>query len=337
MGVRTRWIGALLGASAALAAEGAQAAPSARLVYVRNADTETCPDETAVRAAVSARLGYDPFFPSANETMFIELSREKGGYRARVKLVDEKNNVRGTREITEKGRSCSAIIDTLALSISIAIDPDSLTRSPKPRESERAPRTEPEPPPAPPLLVDEPVPAPPAPSPPSSLPAPRRDTRRPHLELLLLPAGWIGTGPSLAFGGELGARVRWEHLSLGLEARGDLPASRTVRGVDVEMTFLGGSLIGCGHLSALFACARATLGSISATSNAAVARESSALRFLVGPTVGAEIPVGETFRFVGRLHANVALDRETVVLNSANAYELPRLSGGLEIGCLVRF
>lgn len=41
----------------------AQPAASAHLVYVRGPGAEECPGEHAIRSAVGARLGYDPFFP----------------------------------------------------------------------------------------------------------------------------------------------------------------------------------------------------------------------------------------------------------------------------------
>jgi hypothetical protein len=154
---------------------------------------------------------------------------------------------------------------------------------------------------------------------------------------MALPAAWVGTGPTVAFGGSVGARLRWPRVSVGLEARGDLPASRDVTNVAVTMTFVGGSLVGCGRAGMFFACARSTLGSLSATSNASSPRDASALRFLVGASVGAELPAGEALRIVGRFTGNFAVGRQTVVLNDRKAFELPLFSGALEIGGLVRF
>jgi hypothetical protein len=53
----------------------ASASPSARLVYARSADASTCPDETALRGAVAARFGYDPFFAWAKRTVVVEVWR----------------------------------------------------------------------------------------------------------------------------------------------------------------------------------------------------------------------------------------------------------------------
>ena len=90
-----------------LAAKSALATPSARLVYVRDKGAEDCPDEAALRAAVAARLGYDPFFPYAKATLFAEVGRDGNVIRARVRLVDEGNDVRGARDLEHKGARCA--------------------------------------------------------------------------------------------------------------------------------------------------------------------------------------------------------------------------------------
>ena len=113
----------------------AHAAPSARLVYLRNPGAESCPDDQAIRSAVSVRLGYDPFLAFAPATLFAEISKVGREYRARIKLVDDNNVVRGTRELAYEGENCADIIDTMALSMSIAIDPTSLMRRPEPAAS----------------------------------------------------------------------------------------------------------------------------------------------------------------------------------------------------------
>ena len=337
-----RWVCSLAASVAVIATSNvSSASPSARLVYLRNAGAEACPDESAVRAAVSSRLGYDPFFPSAAETMFIEISRDKTQYRARVKLVDANNDVRGTREIAEPGSSCSAMIDTLALSISIAIDPDSLTRGPVA-------------PPAPEGRAESPEPAGPT-EPAFVAPPPRPDRDRArdrdqgrdgaraksprtyHFELWAAPAVWFGSAPSVAFGGELGARVRWPHVSLGLSGRGDVPSSRTIEGINVSVGFVAAVAAVCGHLDVFSACALGTVGRLTASSDAAVARDDRTVRFLVGASIGAELPATDSLRLFARVIGNEAIGAQTVVLSGVDVYDLPHLSVGLEIGAGVRF
>jgi hypothetical protein len=52
------------------ASRWAYATPSARLVYSRGHGAESCPDEHALREAVAARVGYDPFFPRWSALLF---------------------------------------------------------------------------------------------------------------------------------------------------------------------------------------------------------------------------------------------------------------------------
>src|SRR5579859_7626471 len=61
------------------ASPSAIAAPSARLVYARGPGASSCPDESALRQAVVARIGYDPFFPWAPLTISVELTGTPGG------------------------------------------------------------------------------------------------------------------------------------------------------------------------------------------------------------------------------------------------------------------
>jgi len=97
--------------------------PTSRLTYARGSGAEACPDETAVRQAVAARLGYDPFFPSAEKTIVARIVRTKDELRATVELVDEHGLMRGVRELKASAGQCGELVATMALAISIAIDP----------------------------------------------------------------------------------------------------------------------------------------------------------------------------------------------------------------------
>src|SRR5262245_23079712 len=83
----------------ALAPLPARAAASARLVYLRGPGAEQCPAEDAVRAAVRARLGYDPFFTWARDTLFLEITGSGHAFRTVIKLVADDNRQRGARDI----------------------------------------------------------------------------------------------------------------------------------------------------------------------------------------------------------------------------------------------
>jgi len=116
-------------------ARDADAGASARLVYVRGPGAEQCPGEAAIRAAVSARLGYDPFFAWAHDALFVDVTHTGGAFHVDLKLVDDNNMQRGARSISVKGSDCSGVIDAMALTISLTIDPDSLVRGPEPPPS----------------------------------------------------------------------------------------------------------------------------------------------------------------------------------------------------------
>ncbi len=109
----------------------AEAARSARLIYVRGHGADTCPDEDAVRNAVAARLGYDPFVAFAANILVAHVRREGDGFHTAVGLVDENGVERGARQLTVDSRECADAIAAMALTISIAIDPLSLTGPPQ--------------------------------------------------------------------------------------------------------------------------------------------------------------------------------------------------------------
>ena len=75
------------------------AAPSSRLVYGRGEGAEQCPDELALRRAVAARIGYDPFFPWARVTVTAEVRRIAEKLQGRVTIIDPNGTKKGAREL----------------------------------------------------------------------------------------------------------------------------------------------------------------------------------------------------------------------------------------------
>jgi hypothetical protein len=100
----------------------ASAAPAARLIYGRTPEASSCPAEGALRRAVAARVGYDPFFPWAKETILVHVWREHGRHRARVELLDDQGMTRGARELSSAAPDCTELFDAMALAISISLD-----------------------------------------------------------------------------------------------------------------------------------------------------------------------------------------------------------------------
>jgi len=236
LGMRPLWrVAAFVTALGAVVAHtrGARAAPSARLLYVRGPGAERCPSELAVRAAVSARLGYDPFLDWARETLFVEIDRTPRAFHVVVKRVDAQNRQRGAREISVRGDDCSAVIDAMGLSISLTIDPNPPNPAPPaPAAAEPAPRSEPAP--APVVVVTRQA----------AMPEAAARSR------LSLRAGVgaiasLNVAPSTTAGATVSVGAQWRWLSLDLEGRADAPATgdSDVPSVGVRSWLLAGALV----------------------------------------------------------------------------------------------
>src|SRR5205814_5483733 len=107
----------------ALASTASFAFPSSRLLYSRGVGAERCPDEATMRKAVAQRLGYDPFFPTAEKTIVSRIVRDRDELRGTVELVDNHGMVRGLRDFKVGADDCAELVAAMSLAISIAIDP----------------------------------------------------------------------------------------------------------------------------------------------------------------------------------------------------------------------
>ncbi|HEX4448021.1 MAG TPA: hypothetical protein VH044_14835 [Polyangiaceae bacterium] len=324
---------------------GASAAASAHLVYVRGPRAGECPSEASVRGAVSARLGYDPFFLWAHDTLFVEVTGARGAFRVELKLVDDQNLQRGTREITVKTGECAGVLDAMALTMSLAIDPSSVVGAPSSATPPSAPVD--------PVALPTPASLPEAPSAPDSphdvvadagpramLSAPdsRANTtppevRRVHARVGVRATGSAGAALAANAGAAAFVGVRWRALSLDLEGRFDLPATGPARPSDARVTswIVAASLVPCAHLGPLFGCAVGSIGSQTASWHVTARSVWDA----AGGRVGAELPLfpSWTLDAYGELLGTVP---NKIAVGTAS-YPLPALSGGLAIGVGYRF
>ena len=349
MKLRAR-VGRLLGMALVLLwARTSLAGASARLVYVRGSGAGDCPSETAIRAAVRARLGYDPFFAWAHDTMYVEASRSEGTIRVQVKLVGEDNSLRGARDLSVKQPDCDSVVDAMALSISLAIDPNSVLGAASASASSAAsPPGEPPPAPGPPPPAGPAPPPPEASRPDAGAGVPERAVDRVaasgaatlHVRVGAAAAGWLGaaSGTTVNAGGEVFAGVRWRAASLDVEGRADLPATGPpeLQNVRVRSSILAASIVPCLHLGPLFGCVVASAGSQSVTSAGGVAtpHKSSGRWAGVGARIGAEVPLSPALS-IG-IHADVLRDvTNSVGVNGGDVvYTFPKIAGGLGLGLL---
>jgi len=269
-------------------AGSARADQTARLVYARGVGADTCPDEASLRAAVSARLGYEPFRAVAPLTIIASVSHVGGVFHGDVRLLGDKGDEVGSRSIGEGNERCDEVVSALALSISVAIDPLLLVRPPAPNPAPAVapppvPRS-PEPPPPPP---PPPPPARPAPAPVATEERPAAP--QPFVALAVLAS--IATAPVSSFGFTAGGGYRIGRFSLGAEARADIPSSGS-GAASVSSFLLLGTLLPCVHISVAFGCVAGSAGVITASSSG-VAQPGTdrAVYGAIGPRVGAELPV----------------------------------------------
>ncbi len=313
-----------------------RASPSARLVYARGAATETCPDEAEFRAAVAARVGYDPFFPFAKRSVVTRVDATgANSYRARMEILDERGALLGEKVFLSSSGECGEVVLTLALAVSLAIDvidvaptpasTDEMAAAPPPPPVDTAPAPVVEPPPASHVLPDVALPE-----------------ARPRWqgEGSLRALGTVGLGRAVNLGTSLGAAVRRGRWSLGLEGRLDLASSASIepRG-SVSTSLLGLSVAPCfAPYKLLFACATATAGRIDVESTGIEhpARD-SALFLAFGGRVGVELEATSALALRAALDVAAAPVRHVLRVGASDLYETSMVVGSASLGAVVRF
>lgn len=235
------------------------AAPlDARLDYARDSGAAACPDEEALRSAVGAILGRDPFVPSAPRRLVAHIAREGHGFVARLEVREDGGRVSWAHPPIP-GFDCRGLVRAMATAISVHVDPAP------------APPGVPAPPPTPIVVTPaaaEALPPPQADRPPQP-PKPRDGAQ---LRVGLAGAADVGTmpAPAPALSAQLG--VRWRLASISGEGRFLLPITSQVGVPRVQArTWAGaGSLVPCGHLPLpldkwnVAACGLLTVGAVHA-------------------------------------------------------------------------
>lgn len=325
-----RACGVLAVVAAALVSGPSLASPSARLIYARAAEAEGCPDEETVRAAVAARLGYDPFFPWAPNTVLVDLQRSGDRFRADVKLVDEHGVVRGARHL-ETRSECADLMEAMALTISLVVDPLSLSSTPRtaePANSTPRPITEPSPEAPTPTVTSRTPPAPPPSSP---------HPERIHVYAGAGVLGSLGTAPAPSFGGDVLLGARRQVFSLEVDARGELPASRELTAGTAGSERLMGSLIPCLHLSVSMFCMVGSLAWVHASGSGLTSdRSGSAAAGALGARAGVELKLGPILRLRAYADLLAELFAPRLQIGGVDVYTLSPISGDIGLAALVQ-
>ncbi len=298
----------------------ALAAPSARLVYVREPGAEVCADEPGLRRAVAARLGYDPFFPWAKVLVVVGVRKDGGAYRAEVTLVDDTGVSRGKREVTSQGDDCAPLVGALALTISLALNPLSLSSSGPPPTEPPPPVIEAPPPPAPLVAVAAPSVAAPivvAPAPPPE-PSWRGWAG-------ILASGSYGVLPTVGIGGGFRGRIERGRWSLAVEASADGPTSAPVpAGGKVQVWVAQAALMGCARVAFVVGCGLVEGGPlVGRGAGLAVDRTQVEAYGGVGPRLGVEWLLGTRFLLEGFAQLAMALPPHALQVDGTTVYRQP--------------
>jgi hypothetical protein len=313
----------LLTSLTALAAEE----PRARLSYGREAGAERCPDEHAVRSAVAARLGYDPFdtVGDARKTITVVLTAaprgQAPGLIARLVLTDGNGDIGGRRELKARGSDCTALADAVVLAISLAIDPLRFVEGPPPPETR--------PPPAPVAATAEPS----RPSGPAPLP-----TYRGRLGAGAHAA--LGSAPGVSFGFTVTGGIRARRWSLNLEVRADIPATENVLGGGTVTTaiYVAG-IAPCFHASVFAGCGLLVAGAQIARGEFATTADATVPYVAAGLRTALEFPLARKLELQVRadLLATITLGVFNVLGMAEPAYRNGPVSGALHVAMLGYF
>ncbi|MFO0592893.1 MAG: hypothetical protein U0441_35445 [Polyangiaceae bacterium] len=264
------------------------------LDYRRGPGAASCPDEAALRERAADAFDFrDPFVSPGKQAsghLRVEIERDGRIFAAKVLVVDEAGAVQASS--IEEHADCDALVWLLGHRMALAI-----VRRPQdvagPAEAPRAAPTE---------VVRIPVPLPP---PPCDARCEAERVRRiaPPPEsaasLSFTAGGTMAAGfaTDLAFGAWLGASVRGDLLSLGVELRGTFPARALIHSQTVASSVASASIaaVPCAHWSMLAGCLAVEVGPyffVVPTHPVTVLND---LLLSAGPRLAVEVPIGSGF------------------------------------------
>ncbi|WP_437955462.1 hypothetical protein WME76_28625 [Sorangium sp. So ce119] len=297
----------------------------ARLSYARGPGAEGCPDEQVLRDVVAAQLGgTDPFVDGGGRHVEVVVARKGRRFLAEIALYDGDGRRLGGQELTNA--ACGALVEDVGTALAIALRPPRAVREPAPPPlAPSPPRASSEPADPAPEAASLPAPeASPRAAAPASVPpcqpclpaAPARPVRRPgpslawprlQVGLGALIAGGIAPAPAVGVSASVGAR--WEAFSLSLEGGWHPPvAAEPYRGRVFGVSWLGGSVVPCGHAASFFGCGLVTTGRVRYSGLVNFDGEAELPYAGLGLRGGVEIPFSDhlAVQLTGELLANIA-------------------------------
>jgi hypothetical protein len=326
------------------------ASAASRLMYTRTTGAAHCPDEGRFRAAVAERLGYDPFFPWAEQTVTVDIFEEKGSLRAKLTLVDRDGIVRGTRALRGRAHDCEALLTSLALATSITLDPMAAQTRGAPTAENGQPTIDVQRAPPPATEATSP------PSDPSRTPASAKEQATQYDGGALFegradapesiqwsvsagPVVALGATPGLSTGGRLGTQLQRGHFALGVELRGALPTRQASdAGGAVHVGVLGGALAPCFNQGPFSACGIVYLGSMQLRGSEVEVPVGTSLWFAAaGARAEVAIPIGGAVDLRAHLDGMKALLLSQLYLHGSEVWRSPSFWTAFGVSVGVRF
>jgi hypothetical protein len=319
-----------------LAASSGQAQENERtatLTYRDLSSSSDCPDDTALRAAVAARLGYDPFRAEAPLALGVTIDRQGPRLIARVEVGE--GEAHRIREFAGRRGACAELGTAVVLALAIAIVPPEQSAAPEEPPPEQSAAAE-----EPPLeltIERDPEPRPwraqldesPAPQPPAE-----DDSMRATL--------WVGAGiallqlPAPSFGVRAGVELTWPFLAVALGGRAFLPASAEIGVGSVEAALYAGETAVCLRFGELAgACALAVAGSLVGSASGLVGnRYAAGFALSLGARASGTLRLGESpWSLRIELDVLVPIVRWGILVGSAEVWRAPPI--GLNAGFFV--
>jgi hypothetical protein len=310
--------------------------PVARIELSRAPEAAGCPDEPALRRAVSRRLGRDPFSETSTRRARLSFSADGSGLALSIELVASDGTTLGQRTIRSPTRDCAELGESAAVALLVAID---VLEASAARDAQSAPDTAPSSEPASPSTTVAPV----ASTPPSAgtlaRPVARSAAVTPTTDRLtgyiaINAVTSVGDLPLVAFGGALRFGVRWRSLGLYAEGRAMLPSAIDApRGARVESSLYTGSALSCFHRGWFAACGVASFGALLARgSNVDRPREPTIAVISAGARAAGSWRIPGDFFIDTSVEVLGSLVRPTLTINAEPAWDAPPLQGSLRLG-----
>lgn len=291
------------------------------LEYQRGDGAGLCPDASALQVGVAGRLGYDPFDGQAADRLRVAIRQVGHGLEARIEMADLAGKLKAERRLVSRQRDCKELASSVELAIAIAIDPTGMppaNAAPTDGPSGSAP--------------GEVAPVPPTLAQPS--PAPRRP-RAGDLQALLV-GGWR-SAPSPSLGLQVGADLRGEVWTLGVEARADLPSSQSLRVGRVKTSLYAGSLVPCLGSAYLRFCALASAGLLRSSADGLDDEHDANLFYAaLGARIALSYPIDPRWSVALHAQASSPLTETTLTVDGSAVWHTPTLVYAVALGATAK-